>query len=112
MKMGSDWQSVKRTQLARLVETLNDVLTILRLDPQCPWSAYFEEFIHAARQLDGTDFTWDELKAYSRLVCENMRTLPEYNLPRSLPTEGLHGTNNFETFWRAAYRQADDLRAV
>jgi len=112
MKMGSDWQSVKSAKLDRLVETLDDVLTIFRLDPDCPWIADFEEFIRVARELRDRGFTWDELKGYSRSVCDRMLKLPAYNLPTSLPAEGLHGTNNLETFWRAAFRQADDLRAV
>src|SRR5262245_53162698 len=46
---------IRRGQLTRLIETLNDLLTLLRADPQCRWLGQFENLLKQAQQLVGRD---------------------------------------------------------
>ena len=48
---------IRRAQLARLIDTLGDVLAILRLDPQCKWTDQFEQFRQIARKFADSEFT-------------------------------------------------------
>ena len=114
MDSENSWDFIRRAQLARLIDTLGDVLTILRLDPQCKWTDQFEQFLQIARKFADSEFTQAELNELSGELCNALRphegAFLSYRPPTSLPTEGLHGTDNFETFARAAYDQALDLR--
>jgi hypothetical protein len=68
MSNGNTWEFVRRAQLARLVETLNDVLAILRLDQQCAWTAQFEQFLQTAKHFSDAGFTQAELVEFSHSV--------------------------------------------
>ena len=107
---------VRRSQLARLIQTLDDVLVVLRLDQECAWTARFEQFLQTARHLASGGFTQAELDDISRAVCRifdpHAGGFRDYRPPAGLPASGLHGTDNFETFTRATYEQALQLRVV
>lgn len=107
---------IRNLQLVRLTQTLEDVLAVLQLDEQCPWTPLFQTFLQRAHVLATEGFTQGELDAFSRSLCNvlepNSGSFCEYQPGAELPAEGLHGTNNFETFRRAAHMQALQLRAI
>lgn len=107
---------IRRGQLIRLTETLGDLLLILRLDSQCPWTVQFNQFLQTAQQLASDGFTQAELDDFSRSVCRmydrHTGGFCDYRPPVGLVVEGLHGTDNFETFVQAINEQALNLRVV
>jgi hypothetical protein len=102
---------IRRGQLARLTETLGDVLSILRLDPLCQWTPQFEQFLERAQQLAKDAFTQDELDEFSRSVCHvfdsHRSEFAQYHPPPHLPR-----ADNFETFARATHERALELRVI
>ena len=107
---------IRHVQLARLIETLNDVLAILRLDRQCVWTVQFEQFLQTAQELAAAGFTQSDLNDFSGSICRvcnpNEGLSRDYRPPAGLPAQGSHGTDNFKTFARTAYGRALELRAI
>jgi len=107
---------IRRGQLARLIETLDDLLAILQLDSTCLWAVQFEQFLQTAQRLFSNGFTQAELDDFSRSVCRmydrHADGFCDYRPPATLKAEGLHGTDNFETFTRAVNEQALNLRVI
>ena len=107
---------IRQLQLAHLTETLGDLLAILRQDHHCEWTARFEGFLGTAQQLAGRAFAQAELDEFSRSICRIFDptggSFCEYRPPAKLLSGGLHGTANFETFTRATYERALQLRVV
>lgn len=116
MSHDNTWEFVRRAQLARFVETLGDVLAILRLDPQCEWTAQFGQLLEASQKLANDGFTQADINELSRSACRALSRrdgeFRHYVPPAELPTAGLHGTDNFETFAQAAYEQSLQLRVI
>jgi hypothetical protein len=108
------WEFRRRATLARLIQALGDVLEILRLDAHCRWTPHFEEFLQAAERLSDEGFTQPELVELSHSIRRTYDkfegNFERYRPPTGLPSDGLHGTNNFETFKTAALESAMQLR--
>jgi hypothetical protein len=102
---------IRRGQLLRLIETLGDVLAILRRDNECRWTPQFEQFHSKAEQLVADGFTQDNLVEFSRSVCQAYDP-HEGGFSQYRPPAGLPGAENFETFTRVAYERALELRVV
>ena len=106
---------IRRGQLGRLIDTLGDVVAIVRMDRQCEWTVQFEQFLQAGQQLAATGFTQAQLDDFSRTICrifDSHRAFADYQPPANLSAEGLHGARNFETFKRATYERALQLRVI
>ena len=102
---------IRHGQLVRLIETLRDVLAILRCDDQCQWTHQFEQLLRTAKKLAADGFTQDQLDDFSRSVCHVFDKYRggffQYRPPANLPE-----IENFETFARVAYDRALELRVV
>ena len=68
---------IRHGQLVRLIETLRDVLAILRCDDQCQWTHQFEQFLRTAEKLAADGFTQDQLDDFSRSVCHVLTNTEE-----------------------------------
>lgn len=113
MESDKTWEFLRRSQLARLVQTLDDVLAIVRLDEQCAWTAQFEDCLHVAREFLRGGFTQADLSDLSYSIGQifSASGFARYRPPAGLPAEGLHGTDNFETFTQALFDQGQALRS-
>lgn len=113
MENDKSWESLRRLQLTRLVQSLGDTLAILRLDIQCACTALFEDCLRVSEQFLRGRFTQEDLSDLSYSIGEifSAKGFGRYRPPAGLPAEGLHGTDNFETFAQAVFNQALDLRS-
>ncbi len=102
---------IRRLQLLRLVETLHDLLGILRAIPACPHTAHFSVCAERAAHFLSHGFTQRELTDLSATICHaygepcGRGTFASYETPA-----GLSETTNFDTFRRAAFDRALALR--
>jgi hypothetical protein len=58
---------IRRAQLAELLSALEDLVTMLKLDPKCHWVSHFERCLEIGRRFDDS-VSQDDLNAYSASV--------------------------------------------
>jgi hypothetical protein len=101
---------VRQEQLAHLVETLRDLLSVVGRDPHCPFSQHVERSLSEAEALLHRPFTQQDLNALSSSVCsvyDARRRLGDYQPPSNIPD-----AENFSTYASVAYERALELRAI
>ena len=107
---------IRRLQLVRLTQTLEDVVTVLELVEPCSWTGRFTPALAQARAYLDEGFTQCDLDEFSRSLCRLLEEIadksPQEQSTAELPAEGLHCIRNFETFRSAAFMQALQLRAI
>jgi hypothetical protein len=84
MSNGQAWEFERRSQLRRLVQTLGDVLAILRLDRSCAWTGQFEDCLRISERLLNTRFTQADLVDLAHLVggiVDHTSGFPQYRPP-------------------------------
>src|SRR5580693_7156772 len=58
----------RRAQLKSLVESLEHLVEVLRLDPRCQWTPHFESSLQRAHELIESEFSQDALSTFSASV--------------------------------------------
>ncbi len=105
-------------QLGRLIESLAELVSILRLDAECQWTAHFERVLHEGRNL-AKSFSQEQLSLYSSsvmFVYAGMGSFSDYAPSRYDPETGkfmqIAGTEMCEVLSASVYEGALELRVV
>ena len=106
---------MRRLQLSRLIDRLRDLVATLSLDDSCEWAPHFRQCVAEAERLSACGFTQEELTELSVAITQQSGLLAYCPGRFERATgcyEGIPGTENFETFARATFECARDVRAI
>jgi hypothetical protein len=101
-------------QLQRLIQSLEELVTILRGDPSCSWTSGFETHLSDAQRLQSIDFTQDDLSLLSGSIMSVFGGMGSFNdyVPRDGGYVSPHLLRDFQLAIARVYDDALNLRAV
>jgi hypothetical protein len=109
----------RRAQLKSLVESLEHLVEVLRLDPGCRWTPHFESSLQRAHELIESGFSQDALSTFSASVMSVYRGAGSFNdyAPAVYDQHTgrctlIPGTERFEQLSGQVYDEALSLRVI
>lgn len=109
---------VRRGQLKDLIETLDDLIAVLELDPSCHWVKHFRTARSRGNSILGA-VSQDSLNSYSASVTSVYGGMGSFNDYYPCPPEKrlkassrIHSMENLETFASVVYDRAVNLKVT
>lgn len=109
----------RRAQLESLIGSLEQLITMLRLDPACQWREHIESSLQMARNLLESGFSQEDLSSFSASVMCVFRGAGSFNdYAPSIYDRAtgrctiIPGTEGFDQLASRVYDQALSLRVI
>ena len=106
----------RKEELNSLIEALDDLITVLELDPSCNWTKHFRTAQSRAKMLSSA-ITQDALNSFSASVTSVYGGMGSFNdyypcapEKRLKAPNRIHSMENLDTFSSAVYDRAVNLR--
>jgi hypothetical protein len=107
----------KETILQELIEALERLVTLLRLDPTCQWGKAFEENLELSKEMLAEGFSASDASKLSnsiRCVFQGTGSFNDYAPGKYNPSTGRYspipGTEDFEGIAEKVFNLANQLR--
>ena len=109
---------IRRGQLKDLIDALDDLITVLELDPSCHWVKHFKTARSRGNSILGA-LSQDSLNSYSASVTSVYGGMGSFNDYYPCPPEKrlkaenrIHSMENLNTFSSTVYDRAVNLRVT